>query len=216
MNHTKGFSKELQHLKTIKAKHRIHKKIPSAYSNLKLNRAELTFKHLRNLKRANRLSASPLIQTYSVAEHCYYTGLLFLLVADKEVISVTPNETLWVFQHDVLESVTGDLLLPVKTYSPITRKCWKEIEHELIKGDYSYLSHLTDNEGRQFFTPDAWELFKIVDLLELWLFCKEEIMLGNGYKVIKTIIKNCEDLIFPYRLRYVNDILGGLIEDLWK
>jgi len=205
MNHSKDYEQ------TMKRNHVVH----TEYTDTKLNYAELIFKHLRSLKHGYRLSNKPLIQSYTVAEHCYYTGLLFKWLSCKENVIITEEELLWVFQHDILESVTGDLLLPAKSFNSKTKSYWESIEKELTNETYIYLSYYSDKTGKQIFTPRAWELFKAVDLLELWLFCKEEQMLGNKHRVIRVIIQNCKNIIFPFEFHSINNILGGEIEELW-
>ncbi len=108
------------------------------------------------------------------------------------------------------------MLLPAKSYNENVTKYWKDIEHEITNGEFFYLKKYTDAAGKLYFNVNSWNLFKVVDLLELWFFCKEETVIGNHNQSLKIIIRNCENLIFPHKFRYVNDILGGLKDELWK
>jgi len=151
------------------------------------------FKHLRTLKNVNRLSGMNLIQTYSVAEHCYYTGLLFETIAKMEGLIPTMEEITYVYTHDILESVTGDILRPAKSYTPNTESHWKEIEKEIVNGnDYTHLKEFEEETVKiKSFSPISWELFMYCDVLELWLFCEEEDRLGNRTKQLQTVRQNC-------------------------
>lgn len=201
---------------TIKRNHRIPE-VKDEYTDLKIPNSELIFKHLRSLKNGHRLFGKSLIQSYTVAEHCYYTGILFLMFAEREAIATTVKETIWVFQHDILESITGDVLLPVKSYSPETKMNWDKIENELTSGRYSYLNNFSDKNAKEFFSDEAWNLFKAIDLLELWIFCKEEQKLGNESKYLKVVIDNCVRIITSFNFEHINRFLIKMdVEDSWK
>ena len=174
-------------------------------SNVKpsIDKDQAQWKALRKLRDCERLSGVRKIQQYTTAEHCYYTGLLFEQVAWIENISISVEEMQWVFRHDVLETVTGDVLYPAKNYNDTTVNLWKRIETELLSGDYSYLSEYSDSYAEMWFGRDAWDLFKACDLLELYLFCMDEIEIGSNEETIIRIIKNCETILHDCKFESV-------------
>ncbi len=192
------------YLKTIKAKHRINyadtpvKPITNYEKSVNPEQSFVsTWKHLRQLKYVKRLSGIPTIKECTVAEHCYYTGILFEHFAKEENLIITAEEIRWVYVHDLFESVTGDVLYPVKHYSFYTEKCWDDIEKALTEDKelYNYLRWYLDSEAEQRFSEINWSLFKAVDLLELLTFCQEEIALGNHNIVLQTVVHTCIDIL---------------------
>lgn len=155
------------------------------------------WKHIKQLKHVTRLNGIPTIQKYTVTEHCYYTGILFDYFALKEKIEITPDDLNWVFVHDLIESVTGDILYPAKNYSENTKSLWTSLEVHLTEknGAYDYLNWYTDLQASYRMTRDKWNLFKAMDLLELDLFCIEEIELGNKGVMILRIERNCFEIL---------------------
>lgn len=137
-----------------------------------------TFKLLRRMRDVRRLSGFHLTRAYSDAEHCYYTGLLFLALAKQEDVEISVDAVAWVLAHDAMEVVTGDLLYPAKHTSPDTKFAWNTIEKEIERAVPAMRGY-SDDSGRAILGERAWALFKDCDSLELWLFCVEERHLGN-------------------------------------
>lgn len=136
-----------------------------------------TYALLRRMRFVHRLSGFQLTRPYTDAEHCYYTGLLFEAMADQHNFSVTKREVDWVYVHDSLEVLTGDLLYPAKNLNKATQVAWDIIEHEVTSNSPSLPA--SDRVAQGFFSDDAWLLFKDCDSLELLMFCIEEARLGN-------------------------------------
>ncbi len=136
------------------------------------------FTALRRLRDVRRLAGFHLTRPYSDAEHCYYTGLLFLEIAKVENVPVSASAIEWVFTHDAMEAITGDLLYPVKHASDKAAEAWDVIETEASKKTQLFSSR-TDAHAKSVMTDAEWRLFKDCDALELWLFCIEEKALGN-------------------------------------
>jgi len=198
-------SKDQEYLATIK---RNHKVVSHLECDKRHNRIDKIWGHLKALKNIRRLSGITLIQPYTVAIHCYYTGLLFEEIADYEKIRINKSEIDFVYRHDVLESVTGDLLLPVKTHSDSVNKKWNEIERELMESKYPYLQFYTDSNAKAYFNPVSWSLFKACDLFELLLFVKEEIQLGNNNEGILAVNFNCCNILSKCEINYITERLG--------
>lgn len=167
---------------------------------------------LRKLKNVQRLSGKYLIQKYSVAEHCYYTGILFEHFAKLEDINITLIETDFVYRHDMLEAITGDIQRPAKTHNKTINKCWETIEEQLSFefGIVRYLDSFADIH----FSKVPLKLFKACDLLELYLFCHEEYNLGNQSKDILTVLNNCFDNLIVSDFSSIADYVSGTAQ--WR
>ena len=151
--------------------------------------------HRRKMDNVQRLSGFKLIQDYSLTKHCFHTGLLFMEYAEKEDIYIRQKYIEFVFKHDILETVTGDMLYPAKNYNKVTRGCSKVLEQELTNEgeEFEYLKEYTDDHAECFMPKNILQLFKAVDLLELLEFCKEEYQLGN--ETIVPVITNCTNIL---------------------
>ena len=171
-----------------------------------------TLQLLRGLKNVNRLSGKYIIQKYSVAEHCYYTGILFEHFAKEEKIMVTENQIQFVYRHDIMESITGDLLRPAKKQSSTIQKYWDCIEKELAVryGVEEYL----DEYVEYFFPSDVIKLFKTCDILELYLFLSEEKQLGNKTDAVKIIHDKCIGYIYDSKIVSIIKYIGGNINGI--
>lgn len=151
--------------------------------------------HRRKMDYTHRLSGFKLFQEYSLTHHCFHTGLLFMEIADIEGIFLERKDIDFVFKHDILETVIGDVLYPAKHYSHHTETAIKVLESELTKegAEFNHLRHYTDDYAESFMDRKALQLFKACDLLELWEFCWSEYKLGN--KSVLQIINNCKSIL---------------------
>ena len=202
-------SKQLDYLATIKKNHKILSHIePEKDDHVQ----DKVFRHLRALKNAFRLSSFKTLQTYSTAEHCYYAGILFETIAGYEHIHITRDEIYFVYRHDIVETITGDILLPVKIHSEAVKDKWESIEETIVNDRYPYLELFVDKNINLHFSPEAWNLFKACDLYELYLFCEEEIELGNMTKGIWTVIQNCRNLLPEFNIRFINERIDHVIQ----
>jgi len=187
------------HLKTMKINYADTPVKP--ISNYEISEEEnlfsKTWKHIKQLKHIKRLNGIPIIQQYTVESHCHRTGILFEYFALKENIRISPDELHWVNLHDLLESVTGDILYPAKNYDGYTEHLCKELELSLTTKEegYHYLRWYVDYIAEQRFDKAKWNLFKAIDLLELMLFCVEEMELGSRVPTIIQIRNNCYDIL---------------------
>jgi len=202
-------SNQLDYLATIKKNHKIIVQFDEQEGDKSIDRI---WRHLIAMKHATRLSGFSLIQSYSTAIHCFYTGILFEEIAKYEGIPISPLETKFVYRHDVLETVTGDVLLPVKIHSETTKKKWEEIEAEMVESKYEYLQNYTDEFAEKYFSSLSYKLFKACDLFELYLFCWEETELGNMTPGIWSIIYNCRKLLPEFKIKYITDCVNPIIK----
>lgn len=179
-------SKELQHGQTMKK--------GTGHLNNMGGKFEVS-KNVRKMDNVQRLSGFKLLQDYSLTKHCYHVGALFMRFAIKYAIPFTMMDLDFVLKHDILETVTGDLLYTAKNYNSKTAEKWEEIEKELTDewSEYHYLYMYTDNYAEKHMNREAFKLFKDCDLFELYEFCWTEVDLGN--KSVMPVIKNCQSIL---------------------
>lgn len=151
-------------------------------------------KEYRRMLNIQRLSGTPKLKGYDLAQHSYYVALLYLHFARKEEISVNVVILEKILKHDLLEIYTGDLPWPAKNLNDMTQTSWMAIEDE-ISDTYPIAKPFTDSKIKQYLNEQQLKLFKVIDLLELWIFCKEEITLGNASKEVKHVEENCVNLM---------------------
>ena len=162
------------------------------------------YQKMRNIE---RLSGHYKHRQYNLMEHSYMVAVLFSHFAVLEDVSYDIKTIDNILHHDILETVTGDLVSPVKYASEITAECWETIESELLKIHFQ-LDKYSDSKFKESFNELQHQLFKSCDYLDLWIFCKEEVELGNHTKGILEVIKNCERLIggrFKWIVKYMSE-----------
>ena len=137
----------------------------------------------------------------SLLEHQFMVAFLFKHFAELEKIKISLKVFDLVMNHDALESITSDLPWPVKNFTAITKKAWKELEHEII----NYTPELrvyTDGGLRRELTTEQHDLFKTCDTLDLWIFVQEEISYGNNSKDIKKVESNCLNIFRSIQTKF--------------
>lgn len=182
------------------------------------NRYIDTIYQLKNIKRFSNRSV---LSSHSPCEHAYYVAQLALYIAkhenlklkqeDKYDIGVLLDKAL---NHDVPESITGDVLAPIKHFDKVMHQKIQEIE-EIVTKNYLikylptelqnsfYSSIIGCKEGRE------GALVAICDQLEVLYYLVEERKLGNQQewveevfihvaKVVETMSKNINTAIKLY------------------
>lgn len=152
---------------------------------------------LLGMKDIQRLPNTPHHRGYNLLEHGLVVGMLFRWFASEEDVSYDINVFDKVLLHDYVESVTGDLNACVKKFNDNTAAAWDIIEYEICYGDANLLPY-SDEEIKKTMTDLQYRLFKTCDYLDLWIFCKNEQVLGNTSKKLLTCIINCEQLLEKY------------------
>lgn len=150
--------------------------------------------YYRKMKNVERLSGTFKFRPYNLLEHQYMVAVLFRHFASLEDVSYDINTLDYVMHHDALESVTMDLIWPVKNFNKRTKECWEIIEEEIIKQNHQ-LDKYSDKSLKENLTPIQHKLFKNCDVLDLWIFLKEEWEMGNRSYKVKEALDNCEMLI---------------------
>lgn len=113
-----------------------------------------------------RFHATPILQHYDIAQHCWRMGVLL------DVLHPGPSQELRraVMFHDSAERWTGDV--------PATAKWWvvPGISSWFAQAERRILTELGVNVD---LTNEEYAWLKALDLLELYLFCLDEQDLGN-------------------------------------
>ena len=149
---------------------------------------------LLGMKERERLSGTPHHKGYNLLEHGLVVGMLFRWFASEEDIAYDINVFDKVLLHDIAESVTGDCPYHVKNFDSKSSYLWDQLESHIC-GQDPFLRNYTDSAIRETLTPLQFKLFKICDYLDLWIFCKQELALGNSSNKLVSVIENCEKLI---------------------
>jgi 5'-deoxynucleotidase YfbR-like HD superfamily hydrolase len=152
---------------------------------------------LLGMKDIQRLPNTPHHRGYNLLEHGLVVGMLFRWFASEEDVSYDINVWDKVLMHDYVESVTGDLNACVKKFNGKTAEAWDIIEHEICEGD-SVLFPYSDRVIKESMTEMQYRLFKCCDYLDLWIFCKNEVALGNNTQKIHSVMKHCNELLEKY------------------
>lgn len=158
---------------------------------------ELTKGKINAYKRmasVDRMAGRLKIRNYSLAYHQYYTTLLFMHFAELEKVEYNMDVLKIIMKHDFLEAFTNDLPWPIKNLNEKTKECWEKIEHETAK-EFPELALYTDDVMKEVMTEQQFYLFKMCDYLELWLFMKEEMLMGNHVEGIVFVENKCRELI---------------------
>lgn len=147
--------------------------------------------YYRRLKNVNRLGNEPILRSYNLLEHSYMVTALFCHFAKIEGIKYTAKALEAIMHHDVLEVVTGDLPYNIKNLTPETKACWQAIERVTVEA-FPELFEFTDESIMRRLTSKQRKLFRVCDLLDLWIFLQEERRLGNTALPIHEIIETCK------------------------
>lgn len=113
-----------------------------------------------------RCHVLPHISSYTVGLHTYGAVSLLLLLHPSPSLALI-KAVQW---HDVAERWMGDMPSPVKSRHPELGQLYERIERQCLKS-LGLAQDLTADER-------AW--LRAVDLLELYLWCREEERAGNG------------------------------------
>jgi len=182
---------------------------------------ETLAKFLRKIRRLSyleRCSNTLHIQRYPVAEHTFYTAFLTMLFADLENRRWLIEEGVVEYYnaekalrkaliHDLEESITGDILYPIKNEDKefshvikaiigniVDRELFEELPRH-IREMYERLWHESKDESRE------GKLISAMDKLEILLYADSEISLGNHSlniiheKAKEILLRDFEDII---------------------
>lgn len=171
---------------------------------------------LRKMRHIERLSSTPKIKSYTLAEHCYYTGMLFIELAEKENIEISLDDAKKILMHDFLETFTGDLIWSAKNLNSVTKTCWEDLETQIAA--FHGIEDYTDSEIEESLGNRKTALFKLCDLLELYMFCCDEEDLGNRNIGLSKVIATCavyiDKIVEENDFRFCGDYFSQIRKDL--
>lgn len=150
--------------------------------------------HLRQMKNLNRFNGKFIFRSYNLLEHSFGVAALFVQFAKEEGIEINSHVIDLVMNHDMPEVVTTDLLHPIKHFSTETLQAWEVIEGELLE-EHEELSCYSGKNMKLVLTEQQYRLFKACDYFDLFLFCREEINLGNNDPEINSAFYKCISMI---------------------
>lgn len=107
--------------------------------------------------------------SYSNARHSWGVALLMWYIWPKDF----PRLAIHCLTHDVPESWTGDVPAPTTRYIP-------GLKNALAKAE-GFLNEDIGLPDEHSLHPDDMAKLKACDRLEFWLWCREEVALGNQF-----------------------------------
>ena len=131
-------------------------------------------KMVREAADVQRLHTKRTIGEYSNGSHTF--GMLALL---RLLYPDAPSYLIWaIVEHDIPERFVGDIPSPAIHFGGFVDKdkLWEAEESildSIFEGSGNYFSSIEEND------PEAYRWLKGLDLLELFLFCKDQKRLGS-------------------------------------
>ena len=159
--------------------------------------------YYRKMKNIDRLSMMFKNRPYNLLEHQYMVLVLFRRFASLEDVQYDMNVLDIIMNHDSVEAVTGDLPWNVKNFSLKTKEAWEIIEEDVVDVHFQ-LEKYTDKEIKKSLNERQYDLFKMCDVLDLFIFVKEEIALGNTSKDMKKVEENCFKIFGSVKTKFPN------------
>ena len=115
-----------------------------------------------------RCHARQMHREYLVGQHSFNVAGIIMTFCPSPSLALI-KAALW---HDVPERFTGDVPTPVKQLAPEIRDLLRLVERRVLTAvDEDFEDTLTDKEK---------EWLKAADMVELWLWAREEVALGNS------------------------------------
>ncbi len=133
-----------------------------------MNRAEVMMSR-RHAGGVKRYHTWPTLRTQTVADHSWHVMRIFLELFPD---AVTMEVLTWILWHDVAEVGTGDIPFPLKSRYPELKSIMDDIGTEVTDNMGIVWPELTDRQRA---------LIKICDLLEMYQWGIDEVMMGNQY-----------------------------------
>ena len=141
----------------------------------------------RKLMNIQRCPTSRKLRPEDVAQHSYYVALLAMLIAD-ELNAFDENYNIGLvlqkaLLHDMEETITGDIIWPVKHHSPALEEELDKVTDSLVYKEFEKFrnSNLDAYKLLMFSAKQGREgqVVALADNLELVLYCFEELSLSN-------------------------------------
>ncbi len=115
---------------------------------------------------------------YDVAQHSFNAVSLLLILYKGEPSVSLIKAVMW---HDCAERWVGDIPAPIKSDFPDLKKAYEDAEEQILK-KLNLLPFLSAHER-------MW--LRAIDTLELWMWCREELAMGNP--TVQKMKEACEE-----------------------
>jgi len=169
-----------------------------------------------------RCHTVPSLQSYNVAEHSFNAILIAHTICkdlDWKVRYDSAEHSRWLnideakithylLLHDLPEGYTGDIPANVKKETNI-KSVMDRIEEEW------YNKHVPDYM-KQTITDHEYVVAKLADVLELCMFCKDEIQMGNHHPAMVLMADRASAYALNYSegLGHIPSIVKSIVDDL--
>lgn len=180
----------------------------------KINEDTKIFMNLRRLRDIKRCNNFPSLNSEDVAQHSYYATMLALILAKEheyyvashdqsEFAQVDVNEVMMkAICHDLEEAFIGDIPKNIKDDPDVKKEVMKATKKKM---DEIYSRAATTRSLKQY-NEDCkknleGQFVDVADLLELGIYCWEEISLGNS--AMKSLLQKCIGLIYQMPISLV-------------
>jgi 5'-deoxynucleotidase YfbR-like HD superfamily hydrolase len=176
------------------------------------NEAEIyeEIKQCRALNFISRCPGTRLNRTYTDAEHCFHTALIFKIITDMEAVDISADDLHLVMMHDFLETKTGDLNYLAKNLNQTTKRAWEDIEREIVR-KYHECGNYTDRRIERALGEKKTRIFKASDMMELLFAMDEEVRSGN--KAAIEIRDRAARILHEFNMDIVDLIVDYLIAE---
>jgi 5'-deoxynucleotidase YfbR-like HD superfamily hydrolase len=144
-------------------------------------------KYLREAADVSRMHTKRIIGEYTVGHHSYNMLAMLRLVWPE-----APSSLIWaIIEHDVPERLTGDIPSPAKWAGVVDNNALRDLEVRIIKNTLDGISYYEIVSSHE---PLLNNWLKALDILELYMFCLDQLVLGNhGISTMKTRIEKYID-----------------------
>ncbi len=141
-----------------------------------MERTRFQIQVTREAGTVRRCHLVPIHGSYNIAQHTYGAVSLLLLLNPRPSVDLI-KAVMW---HDVGERWLGDMPSPAKLINPQLRQVYEDAERRVV-ASLGLLPGLM---------PDEQDWLLAVDILDLWLWAREEVALGNI--AVQQMIDNCD------------------------
>lgn len=164
---------------------------------------------IRNLNHVTRCQRFPLIRATSVAEHSLHVAMIALFIAEELSLDVT-KVLRRALLHDAEETLLSDIPYDVKQYLP-TDDALSALRAQHF-GDapewfYNALMEPCDGSAEH-------HVAKLADVLELAMYCTEEIKMGNTH--LKPLLSNALELVAEHPTTYNSVVAKDVLKECTK
>jgi group I intron endonuclease len=153
---------------------------------------------IRRLDNIIRYNNRLKVHTQTVASHSYYVAysMMRLLEIVDLPIEIKYKLLCYCLIHDISEIHTGDLPHDVKAANPELKEMVEKFEKDFYiqSGMYDIINSINDD-----YQKIKYNLFKLCDLMDVFMYAKEELFLGNNTLEMSNIltqsVEDCNTIV---------------------